>query len=168
MRSSRIRSSSHNLDDSVRTSQRGRERHHDRAKDSPQHVVTQSVTIARQQAAAPPSDPPPPPSPGAPDTTPPSLTIVSPASNTFSMSASSIVVSGTASDNVGVAKVAWRASSDASGTATGTTNWSTPAIPLYLGATTIVVTASDAAGNTSWRSVVVTANRCLPLQRASE
>jgi hypothetical protein len=30
------------------------------AKDSTQHVVTQSATIARQRAAAPPSDPPPP------------------------------------------------------------------------------------------------------------
>jgi Matrixin/Bacterial Ig domain len=128
------------------------------AKDSTQNVVTQSVTVTRQSAAEPPSDPRPLPPPGAPDTTPPSLTILSPASNTFSTPASSIIVSGTASDNVGVAKVTWTASSGALGTAAGTTNWTTPAIPLYVGATTIVVTASDAAGNTSWRSVVVTRN----------
>lgn len=127
------------------------------ARDSVQNVVSQSVTVTRQQTAAPPSDPPPPsPSPGSPDTTPPSLTIVSPATNTFFTSGSSIVVSGTASDNVGVAKVTWTASTGSSGTATGTTNWSTPAIPIYTGTTTIVITAADAAGNSSWRSLVVT------------
>lgn len=130
-------------------------------RDSAQNVATQSVTVTRQQSAAPPPDPgpspsPPSPSPGSPDTTPPTLTIVSPASSTYSTSASSIVVTGTASDNVGVAKVTWTASTGSSGTATGTTNWSTSAIPLYQGTTTIVVTASDAAGNSSWRSVVVT------------
>jgi len=131
------------------------------ARDSSQNVATQSVTVTRQQSAAPPPDPgpspsPPSPSPGSPDTTPPSLSIVSPANSTFSTSASSIVVSGTASDNAGVAKVTWAASTGSSGTAAGTTNWSTSAIPLYQGTTTIVVTASDAAGNSSWRSVVVT------------
>jgi hypothetical protein len=44
------------------------------------------------------------------------------------------------------------------GTANGTTNWSTPPIPLYIGDTTIVITAADAAGNTSWRSLTVTRN----------
>ena len=131
------------------------------ARDSGQNVVTQAVTVTRQEGSAPPSDPPPPspsPSPGGPDTTPPSLAITSPASATFATSASSIVVRGTAGDNVGVAKVTWTASSGSSGTAIGTTNWTTPAIPLYIGATTIIVTASDAAGNSSWRSVVVTRN----------
>jgi Matrixin len=131
------------------------------ARDSQLNQATQSVTVTRQQTTPPPSNPPTPapsPSPGPPDTTPPALTIVSPASNTVSTSASSIVVSGSASDNVGVAKVTWTASTGTSGTATGTTNWSTSAIPLYVGTTTIVITASDAAGNSSWRSVVVTRN----------
>jgi len=128
-------------------------------RDSSQNVATQSVTVTRQQSAAPPPDPgpsPAPPSPGSPDTTPPSLTITSPASSTFSTTASSIVVSGTASDNVGVTKVIWTASTGSFGTATGTGNWNTSAITLYQGTNTIVVTASDAAGNTSWRSLVVT------------
>ena len=129
------------------------------ARDSQQNQVTQTVTVTRQQTSAPPPNPPAPPSPpSAPDTTPPSLTIVSPASSTISTSASSIVVSGTASDNVGVAKVTWNSSTGASGTATGTTKWSTAPITLYIGATTIVIQASDAAGNTSWRSLVVTRN----------
>ena len=38
---------------------------------------------------------------------PPSITILSPAMTTVATSASSIVVSGTAQDNVGVAQVTW-------------------------------------------------------------
>ncbi|HTS48639.1 MAG TPA: matrixin family metalloprotease [Bryobacteraceae bacterium] len=131
------------------------------ARDSQQNQVTQTVTVTRQGTSAPapnPPAPPPQPSPGGPDTTSPSLTIVSPASSTYSTSASSIAVSGTASDNVGVAKVTWSSSTGGSGTATGTTSWSTPSITLYMGTTTIVIQASDAAGNTSWRSLVVTRN----------
>jgi hypothetical protein len=129
------------------------------ARDSQQNQVMQTVTVTRQQASAPsPPTPPSQPQPpsGTPDTTPPSLTILSPAGSTFSTSASSIVVRGAASDNVGVSKVTWSSSTGGSGTATGTANWSTPAITLYVGTTTIVIQASDAAGNTSWRSVVVT------------
>ncbi len=133
------------------------------ARDSQQNQVTQTETVTRAQTASPPAPtppgpapPPPQPSPGGPDTTPPTLTILSPASNTVSTSASSIVVSGSASDNVGVAKVTWISSTGGSGTATGTAKWSTPPITLYIGTTTIVIQASDAAGNTSWRSLVVT------------
>ena len=126
-------------------------------RDSQQNQATRTVTVTRQ-TAAPPASPPAPPKPSTPDTTPPSLAILSPAASTIATSASSIVVSGTASDNVGVAKVTWTSSTGASGTANGTTQWSTTPIPLYIGTTTIVIHASDAAGNTSWRSVVVTRN----------
>ena len=131
------------------------------ARDSQQNQVAQSETVTRVQTASPPAPdppipPPPSPSPGAPDTTPPSLNIVSPASNTISTSAGAIVVSGTAGDNVGVAKVTWTSSTGGSGIATGAANWSTPPITLYIGTTTIVIQAADAAGNTSWRSLVVT------------
>jgi hypothetical protein len=84
------------------------------------------------------------------------LTILSPSNPSVSTSAGSIQVSGTASDSVGVAQVTWSSSTGASGAANGTTKWSTPAIQLYIGTTTIVIRASDAAGNTSWRSLVVT------------
>jgi hypothetical protein len=57
---------------------------------------------------------------------------------------------------VGVTSVTWATSNGDSGTASGTTNWSTSAIPFYIGATTIIITAADAAGNTSWRSLTVT------------
>jgi hypothetical protein len=117
------------------------------ARDSRQSQVTRSLTITRNQ--------PPIPTPSA-DTTPPSLTILSPSTTNVSTSDSSLVVRGTAWDNVGVAAVTWLSSNGGSGTATGTNNWATPAIPLYVGATTITIRASDAAGNTSWRSMTVT------------
>jgi hypothetical protein len=151
------------------------------AQDSQKNLVTSSVAISYQPQNPPPANPTPPspnppapnppppnpppnpppgnpnPSPG-PDTTPPSLTILSPANSNYSTTSSSLVVSGTATDNVGVASVTWASSNGGSGTASGTNNWSTPSIPLYLGATTIVITAADAAGNTSWRSLTVTRN----------
>jgi hypothetical protein len=122
------------------------------ARDSQQSQVTRSLTITRN---APPNPTPGTPAPGT-DTTPPSLTILSPATNNVSTSDSSLIVRGTAQDNVGVAAVTWSSSNGVSGTATGTINWTTPPIPLYVGATTITIRASDAAGNTSWRSMTVT------------
>ena len=116
------------------------------AVDSKQNQVARSVTVTRQPAAA----------PQGPDSTPPSLSIVSPSTNSFSTSASSLVVSGTARDNVKVAVVSWSSSTGGSGTASGTDNWITPAIALYVGTTTITIQASDAAGNTCWRSITVT------------
>jgi hypothetical protein len=55
-----------------------------------------------------------------------------------------------------VAQITWASSTGASGMATGTSNWTTPAIPLYLGTTTITIYASDASGNKAWRSLTVT------------
>ena len=119
------------------------------ARDSQQGQATRSVTVTRQQ-----TNPPPPPS--GPDTTPPTLTIVSPSTSNLATSNSSLVVSGTAYDNVGVASVTWTSSTGGSGTASGTDNWTTSPIALYVGTTTITIRASDAAGNTTWRSITVT------------
>jgi hypothetical protein len=113
------------------------------AVDSKQNQVTRSLTIARVQPTF----------LQGPDSTPPSLSIVSP--NNVSTSASSIVVSGTAHDNVKVATVTWSSSTGGSGTASGTDNWATPPIALYVGSTTITIRAIDAAGNTCWRSITI-------------
>jgi hypothetical protein len=91
---------------------------------------------------------------GTPDTTPPSLQILSPGYTILSTSLASIVVSGTASDNVGVASVKWSVSTGDSGVASGTTAWSATA-PLLVGTNTITIRAYDAAGNSSWRSITV-------------
>ena len=124
------------------------------ARDALQSQVTRSLTITRNRPADPtPANPGPTPTP---DTTPPSLTILSPGTTNYSTSDSSLVVQGMAQDNVGVTVVTWSSSNGGSGPATGTNNWTTPAIPLYVGATTITIRASDAAGNTSWRSLTVT------------
>ena len=102
------------------------------------------------------SGPPPVPAPGGgTDTTPPSLTIASPGTSSVSTSASTITITGTATDNVGVASVRW-ATAIAGGSASGTSDWSTGPISLYVGMNNIVIWANDAAGNSSWRSVSVT------------
>jgi hypothetical protein len=98
--------------------------------------------------------PAPAPVPATPDTTPPSLQIVSPGYTILSTSLASLVVSGTASDNVGVASVKWSVSTGASGVASGTTAWSATA-PLLVGTNTITIRAYDAAGNSSWRAITV-------------
>jgi len=113
--------------------------------------VSQVVTVTRQVAS-------PTTTPGTgtgTDTTPPTLTIGSPGATTISTSAASIVFSGTASDNVGVSSVTWSTNTGGSGTASGTSTWSA-SIPLLVGSNVITIRAYDAAGNSSWRSVVVT------------
>src|SRR5690606_20844843 len=103
---------------------------------------------------APAPDPTPaPPAPPVPsDRTAPVLTILNPASSTVSTTAASRVISGTAWDAGGVSSITWVNSLGGSGTASGTTNWSAT-IPLVRGYNRITVRASDAAGNTSWRTV---------------
>lgn len=98
--------------------------------------------------------PAPAPAPSPRDTTPPSLSIASPAAATSYTTASSVSLRGTASDNVGVAKLTW-SSLTASGTVNGTSSWSTPAIALLTGTNVITIRAYDAAGNSSWRAVTI-------------
>ncbi len=92
---------------------------------------------------------------GTKDTTPPALTIVSPAASTYSTSNSTIVVQGVASDNSGVASVTWTTSTGFSGAAAGTTQWKTAPIQLFPGMNVINVVAKDVAGNSAWRTVMV-------------
>jgi hypothetical protein len=134
------------------------------ASDANQDQASGSVTVT-SQLPNPPADNPtsgnptttPSPGPGAgADSAPPSMTILSPAMTTVATSASSIVVSGTAQDNLGVAQVTWSSSTGGGGVATGTSNWTTGPIALYVGTTTIMIYASDTAGNQAWRSIVVT------------
>jgi hypothetical protein len=89
------------------------------------------------------------------DTTPPTLTILAPGATTISTASATIAFAGTASDNVGVTSVAWSTNMGQSGTASGTTNWSA-SIPLLDGSNVVTIRAYDAAGNSGWRSVVVT------------
>src|SRR5262245_36118348 len=91
------------------------------------------------------------------DTTLPTISITSPTANpTFTATAASITLGGTAADNVGVTQVRWASDRGGSGVASGTTSWSTSAIPLLSGVNVITVTAVDAAGNPGTDSLTVT------------
>lgn len=133
------------------------------AQDANQDTASASVTVTSQalsdipisSSPASPSNPPANPSPGS-NSAPPSLTILSPASTFVSTSASSIVVSGTAQDSLGLTQVTWTSSTGGAGVAVGTSAWSTGPISLYEGMTTIMIYATDTAGNQAWRSIMVT------------
>ena len=71
-------------------------------------------------------------------------------------SAATITLRGSATDNLAVTEISWVTSTGSSGSAAGTTSWTAANIPLLVGTNTITVRAHDAAGNTAWRSVVVT------------
>ncbi len=94
---------------------------------------------------------------GPPDKTPPSITVTTPASTYFYTSASTLVFSGRATDTVGIASVSWSTNTGKSGMASGTTSW-TASIPIVPGANNVKIQATDLAGNTAWRTVVVSRN----------
>src|SRR5882672_3911143 len=84
---------------------------------------------------------------GGGDSTPPLVSITTPTSSaTYSTSTATPLFGGTVSDNVGVTSVTWTNSAGGSGTASGTTTWST-LIPLFTGTNTLTFTAHDAGGN---------------------
>jgi len=91
------------------------------------------------------------------DPTPPVITITGPVSTTgYDTSVSPLALSGTASDNIGVTQVTWANDRGGSGTATGTNDWSVPAITLQSGVNVITVTARDGLNNTSTDTLTVT------------
>jgi hypothetical protein len=89
-----------------------------------------------------------------PDTRPPDVSIVS-----YALTAPGFLrVVGSASDDVGLASVAWRAGRDATGVAVGTTSW-VATMPIGRGATDITLTATDLAGNSATTSLKVFASK---------
>jgi len=92
-----------------------------------------------------------------PDATLPTVTIASPTTlSSFATTSSSLAISGTATDDVGVTQVRWVNSRGGDGTASGTTSWSAPVVALQGGTNIITVTARDAAGNQSTDVLTVT------------
>ena len=95
----------------------------------------------------------------SPDTTRPNITITTPTSNsTLTTTATTLTLGGTASDNIAVTLVSWTNNRGGSGSATGTTAWSTGSIALLTGSNILTVTARDAAGNTRTDTLTVTRN----------
>jgi hypothetical protein len=91
------------------------------------------------------------------DTTRPTISIVTPTTGTlYSTSTSSLNLTGSAADNVGVAQVSWSNDRGGSGIAGGTTSWSAAGIPLQSGTNVITVVALDAAGNAGADTLTVT------------
>ena len=106
-----------------------------RARDAAGNQATDTITVTY--------------TPPAGDTTKPTLTIVSPATNPFTATSEPLAVSGGATDNAAVATVTWsNAATGDNGTASGTTSWSA-SIPLAAGANAITITAVDSSGNST-------------------
>jgi Putative Ig domain/Fibronectin type III domain len=98
--------------------------------------------------------------PSTSDTIAPSIAIKTPTTAaTYSSSASTLALSGSAADNVSVVSVSWTNDRGGSGSASGTTSWSAGSIGLKTGTNVITVTARDAAGNQSSKALTVTYRR---------
>lgn len=83
----------------------------------------------------------------APDTTNPKLTFKTPSANARVTNAV-ITIRGTASDNIGIARVVWAIGTNAFQNASGTTNW-TASAPLEIGTNLVFVVAYDYRSNAS-------------------
>src|SRR6267378_413540 len=94
------------------------------------------------------------------DTTVPTVSITSPTSlSSFTTTSSTVSLSGSASDNVGVASVTWKnLGTGATGSASGTGSWNIASVTLVTGTNQITVTAHDAGGNTGGATLTVTYN----------
>jgi hypothetical protein len=90
------------------------------------------------------------------DTTPPVLTVLTPASPTASTIAMPFLVDGVASDDDAVASVEWKnETTGVSGLASGTTSWGAP-VPLRAGQNVVTIRATDASGNATAAAIAVT------------
>jgi archaellum component FlaF (FlaF/FlaG flagellin family) len=91
----------------------------------------------------------------------PSIQITGPTNSpTYTNLTSLLTISGTATDNVGVAQVTLRNSRDVAGyiAAGTTTNWTFTDLPLFKGTNLITAIAYDASGNSATDTVLVTYN----------
>jgi hypothetical protein len=99
-----------------------------------------------------------------PDTIAPTLTITTPTpSGSYVTANATVTIGGAASDNKGVARVTWSNSTGGSGTAAGTTSWSIGNISLTAGLNTIMINATDAAGNATGVTIAVTYDQKPPV-----
>ncbi len=80
-------------------------------------------------------------------------------SNGPSTTAEAIQVSGTASDDFGLASVSWRNSRGGSGLAAGTGSWIAPTIPVQPGSNDITITVTDKAGNSATSVLKINGNK---------
>ena len=100
------------------------------------------------------------------DMTVPTVSITSPADDS-NLATTSVTVSGTASDNVGVEKVELSLDGTNYVLATGTNSWS-GTVTLVEGSNTIYARATDTSGNTATVSIAVTVDTVKPTADAGE
>ena len=87
----------------------------------------------------------------------PAIAVTYPTSGaTYETNVSTLDISGSATDNVGVTSVIWFSSGSGSGTAIGTETWSISNIELVEGKNIITIWAKDAAGNENGATLTVT------------
>jgi hypothetical protein len=92
-------------------------------------------------------------------TTAVSLAITLPASSgVYASTTSTVSLTGTASHPSGIFRVTWANALGGSGTASGTTSWSTGSIPLSTGSNVITITAYEPGGTSTSKSLTVTYN----------
>lgn len=91
------------------------------------------------------------------DLSAPTVEITSPTSEpTYTTNASTVSLSGTASDDVEVTSVTWTNSQGGSGDCSGDASWSLSDVGLTVGTNVITITAHDAAGKTGSATLTVT------------
>ena len=87
----------------------------------------------------------------------PVLTILAPTSgSTFTTTATSLPLAGTAADDTGISQITWTNNLGGSGTAAGTTTWNIASVPLKAGTNVITVTARDSGGNIATDVLTIT------------
>ncbi|MBN2809787.1 MAG: fibronectin type III domain-containing protein, partial [Deltaproteobacteria bacterium] len=74
----------------------------------------------------------------------------------YATASSTLSLSGTATDDIGINLVTWVQDSGASGTATGTTTWTIAGLSLAPGDNIITVSAYDEAGKKGEKSLLIT------------
>ena len=89
-----------------------------------------------------------------PDKAAPTIQVTTPSTGAYETIESSMNLTGTASDNTGVASLVWFSSRGGGGIASGTTRWNAT-VPLQAGINRITVTARDTSGNAARASVTV-------------
>lgn len=135
---------------------------------APDVVEIRKLYASTTETPATPATPPPPAAPTTPtpapapsptpasDTKPPQLVITTPAISAITTKSATYSVRGRATDNVQVTSIAWSNTNGRSGQALGLSSFATTAIPLAMGQNRVGISASDAAGNTTWRYITIT------------
>lgn len=91
-----------------------------------------------------------------PDTSAPNVRIVDPTTqDSYATDVEIVSLSGDADDDVAVTDVTWSNNRGGSGTASGTTRWSVPAVTLQQGTNVITITARDGAGNQRSKTLTI-------------